>query len=128
MTTQGYPQMPPAGWQPQAAGPPPRRRRRIFLWFFLAVQALFIIWLVVGLSSGGTGPTVAAQTAHACAGAGWEGLFRSHADCMRHYAAGLHDASDVGKGIGAVVIFGAWFFADVALGIGYGIYRLAMRP
>lgn len=30
---------------------PPVKKRRVFLWFFLAVQALFVLWLVVGLST-----------------------------------------------------------------------------
>ena len=30
----------------------PRKRRRIFMWVFLAVQALFIVWVIAGISTG----------------------------------------------------------------------------
>jgi hypothetical protein len=105
----------------------PRKKHRIFLWVFLAIQAIFILWLVVGLASKGTGPTVASQTASACANGGWQGLFKSHADCMKHYAVALHDAGDVGKGLGAAIIILFWMVVDVILGIGYGVYKLAHR-
>jgi hypothetical protein len=45
-------QMPyPTSGPQQYSAPPaarPRKRRRIFLWFFLAVQVIFIIWLITG--------------------------------------------------------------------------------
>ena len=50
--------IPPQPWPQQAAGvpatphpqgaPPTKRTRRIFLWAFLAVQAIFLIWVVSG--------------------------------------------------------------------------------
>lgn len=30
----------------------PKRHRRVFLWFFLAVQALFAWWVIAGIASG----------------------------------------------------------------------------
>lgn len=117
----------PTYGQPQQDRAAPRRKRRIFLWVFLAIQALFVIWLIAGLSSSPAGPSVAAQTAHACAGTGWQGLFKSHADCMRHYAAGVNAASDIGSGIGAAIIIAFWAVVDVILGIGYGVYKLSRR-
>jgi hypothetical protein len=99
----------------------------VFLWIFLAIQALFILWLAAGLATKPAGPSVAAQTAQVCAHGGWRGLFTSHADCMRHYAVALNDATDTGKGIGAALIVICWFVADVILGISYGVYRLATR-
>ena len=29
----------------------PRKRKRVFMWFFLAVQALFVVWLIAGANS-----------------------------------------------------------------------------
>lgn len=37
------------------------RKKRVFLWFFLAVQAIFVLWLVVGLSTADTGGDAAAE-------------------------------------------------------------------
>ena len=122
-----YQQAPP-GYHPQEPrSAQPRKKRRIFLWLFLAIQAIFLVWLIAGLASKGNGPSVASQTASACTNGGWQGLFRSQADCMKHYAVALHDASDVGKGIGAAIIIVFWMVVDVILGIGYGIYKLARR-
>ena len=33
----------------------PRKRKRIFMWFFLAVQAIFIAWLITGIASAAHG-------------------------------------------------------------------------
>jgi len=106
----GYP--PPAGFPPQAYGQqgPPRKKRRVFLWFFLAVQAIFIIWLIVGLSSS-TG-SVSSQVASACYHHAWYPLFKSQADCVTHYGGALNDAGNVGKGIGAALIVIVWIIVD----------------
>jgi hypothetical protein len=134
----GY-ELPPQGYyQPQnfgsptasPAGPPvirPRRKPRVFLWVFVAVQALFMIWLAVGLAAK-TGPSVAAQVARQCSHGGWQGLFSSQADCTRHYAVALHDATNAGKGLGAALIVIIWIVIDFFLALSYGIYRLASRP
>lgn len=29
----------------------PKKKRRIFMWFFLTIQALFLIWIIGGISS-----------------------------------------------------------------------------
>jgi hypothetical protein len=47
---------PPQGYAHPATRPP-RKKRRVFLWVFLSIQALFILWLVVGLATTHTGPT-----------------------------------------------------------------------
>jgi len=121
---------PPGHYQPQSYGPPapPRRQRRAFLWVIAAVQALFKIWLAVGLASKGSGPSVASQAARQCSHGGWQGLFKSHADCAKHYAVALRDATNAGKGLGAALIVLIWVVIDFSLGLGYGIYRLASRP
>lgn len=116
---------PAAYYPPQSATP--RRKRRVFLWIFLAIQVLFIIWLIAGTASSPAGPSVAQQTAQACAGTGWQGLFTSHADCMKHYAVGLNDAADTGKGIGLALVVVFWVVVDILVGGGYAIYRLASR-
>ena len=41
----------PQDYRPQYPPPAPRRKRRVFLWVFLAIQAVFIIWIVAGLAS-----------------------------------------------------------------------------
>jgi ABC-type phosphate transport system permease subunit len=124
----GYQQAAPPGYYQQVpGGTQPRKKRRIFLWVFLAIQTIFLIWLITGLASKGSGPSVASQTASACSNGGWQGLFKSHADCMKHYAVGLQDAGNVGKGLGAAIIIVFWMVVDVILGIGYGVYKLARR-
>ena len=97
------------------------------MWVFLAIQVIFILWLITGLASKGSGPSVASQTASVCANGGWQGLFKSHTDCMKHYAVALQDAGDAGKGIGAAIIIVFWMVVDVILGISYGVYKLARR-
>ena len=121
----------PGYYQPGNYGPPaapPRRKRRVFLGVFVAVQALFMIWLAVGLAAKGGGPSVAAQVARQCSHGGWQGLFSSQADCTKHYAVALHDATSAGKGLGAALIVLIWIVIDFFLALSYGIYRLASRP
>lgn len=133
---------PQAGWgpqqyrqpqyapQPQAYYLPPRRqprKRRVFLWVFLGIQALFIIWIIAGAAAHPDGPTTAQQAAQQCANGGWQGLFKSQADCQVHYAHALNEASTAGKGIGVALIVVFWLVVDFFLGLGYGIYRLASR-
>lgn len=124
----GQPYYPPPGWQQPQFAPPPRKRRRVFLWVFLAVQVLFIAWIIGGLASSGGGPSAASQAAQQCANGGWQGLFQSQADCQVHYAHALNEASAAGKGIGVALIVVFWIVVDFFLGLGYGIYRLASRP
>jgi hypothetical protein len=122
----------PAAQQPYyvpdaPAQQPVRRKRRIFLWVFLVIQVIFIIWIIAGAASKGSGPSVASQVAKTCSNGGWQGLFQSHADCVKHYAVALNDATDTGKGIGIALIVVVWVVVDFFLGVGYGIYKLATR-
>jgi len=127
-----WPAQPPMHTQPGYAPaytpqrPRPRRKRRVFLWVFLAIQALFILWLVVGLATTHAGPTQA-QLAQGCYHHNWYPLFKSQADCVTHYGGALTDAGNVGKGLGAAVIIIFWMVVDVILGVSYGVYRLATR-
>jgi hypothetical protein len=98
----------------------PRKRRRVFLWVFLAIQALFIIWLIVGgASTGGSiHASVAAQCLHEAKGMGM-----TQAQCISW----LGGAAKTGTAIGAALIVVLWTVVDIILGISYGVYRLATR-
>lgn len=87
----------------------PEKKSRVFLWVFLAVQVFFLLWIIFGVSSAASVPIDCSAV--------------SPDDCQT-----LHDAQDVGAGIGAVLIVTFWFFIDAFLGVGYGVYRLAKRP
>jgi hypothetical protein len=117
---------PPAGYAPPL---PPRRKRRVFMWFFFAVQALFLIWLIVGLASSGSGTstTIAQQVASSCDHHAWYPLFKSQADCARSLSRTYNDAHDAGTGFAVALLIGLWIAVDFFLGLGYGIYRLATR-
>lgn len=129
----GWPQQPPAGYPPQGqyayptAPPaaPRRRKRRIFLWVFLAIQVIFLIWVITGAMTK-TGPTTA-QIAQGCYHHAWYPLFKSQADCVKHYGGALNDAGNTGKAIGVGLVIVFWVVVDVILGISYGVYKLATR-
>lgn len=92
-------------------GPPAphrRKRRRVFFWVFLAVQILFLIWVIAGISSG-------SGTSDSC-----EGLT---GDSLKL----CEDAGDIGTTIGVGLVVGFWVAADFILGLTYVIYRLASR-
>ncbi|SEQ71590.1 hypothetical protein SAMN04487983_1007167 [Streptomyces sp. yr375] len=88
--------------------PPPKKRHRIFLWIFLAVQILFLIWVITGAASG-------SGTPEECRGLTGDNLKL------------CKDASDVGTTIGVGLIIGLWAAADIILGFTYLVYRLATR-
>ncbi len=83
----------------------PRRKKRVFLWVFLAIQAAFITWLIVGSAGAGGTP----------------------ADCGTLSAATCNDAEVVGAGIGLFLVVALWMITDFLVGGGYAIYRLAKR-
>lgn len=109
--------------QYQPAQPVRRKKRRIFLWVFLAIQVIFIAWLIsaavqsTGASSG--------DIASTCGNGQWQGLWKSYSDCAAH--SGVVAAHDVGKGIAIGVIVVIWIVVDFLVGLTYGIYRLAKR-
>jgi hypothetical protein len=94
--------------------------RKIFLWVFLAVQAIFIIWLVAGTAStgGGIHASVVDQCRTQAAGMGM-----TQAQCVSF----LGGAAKTGTSIGAALVVIVWVVVDFFLGLGYGIYRLARR-
>ncbi|CAM5331272.1 hypothetical protein SALBM311S_07663 [Streptomyces alboniger] len=88
--------------------PQPKKRRRIFLWLFLAVQILFLIFVIMGATSGnGTPEECRGQTG----------------DALKL----CEDAGDVGTTIGVGLIIGLWAAVDAILGFTYVVYRLATR-
>jgi hypothetical protein len=92
--------------QSQLATEPPKKKRRIFLWVFLAIQVLFIIWIITGMGSTSGKAT----------------------DCGGLDQETCEAAEDVGAGIGVFFIIVFWMMVDFLLAVGYGIYRLAKRP
>jgi hypothetical protein len=94
---------------------------------FIGIQVLFIIWIIAGVASHGTGPSSAQQAAQNCANGGWQGLFKSYSDCMTHYQVALNDAADTGKGLGVALIVVLWCVVDFLVGGTYAIWRLATR-
>ena len=106
-------------WPPQAAQPaPPRRKRRVFLWVFLAIQALFLIWVITGLAGGSSIHSEAVAYCHA-----HPSQFLPFSECVSDYGGG----AKVGSAIGAGLIVVLWAVVDVILGVSYGVWRLARR-
>lgn len=91
-----------------STAPPPRKRHRVFLWVFLAVQLLFLAWVIVGA-------TGASGTPEEC-----RGLTGDDLDLC-------NDANDVGTTIGVGLVIGLWVAADFILALTYVLYRLASR-
>jgi len=82
----------------------PKKRKRIGMWIFLAVQALFLVWIIVGVSTSGT-----------------------PSDCQGLDAQTCKDASSVGTAIGVGLIIGLWAVVDFIMGITLLIIRLNRR-
>ena len=80
---------------------PTRKKRHIFRWVFLAIQVLFLIWIIAGTSG----------NADNCDGKTGQALDACQA------------GTAVGTGIGVALIIGLWVAVDVILGIGYLIFR-----
>ncbi len=94
--------------QPPPPPPPsiaPQKKRRVFLWVFLAVQVLFIVWVVGGASTGSGTPT----------------------DCGVLDEETCNAASDIGTGIGVFMVIVLWAIVDFFMAVVYGVYRLASR-
>lgn len=115
----------------EAAGahPKPRKKRRIFLWFFLAVQVIFLILIITSAqgNASGQGARVDDQAVSFCGGNGWQGLYGSYADCVSSYGNDLNAASDTSTAIGLGFVIALWVAVDVITGVSYGVYRLTTR-
>lgn len=90
--------LPPSGW-PAAPQAPVRKRRHIFRWVFLAIQVLFLVWIISGVTATGPdcGPNLSPEACQAAQG--------------------------IGTGIGVALIIGLWIAVDLILGITYLIFR-----
>jgi len=97
----------------------PCKRRKIFLWFFLAVQAIFLIWIITGVSSAG-GSINSDAVAYCNAN---QNAYISFANCVSDYGGG----EKVGTAIGAGLVITIWVVVDFLIGLTYGIYRLVTR-
>lgn len=94
-----------------------KKPKRIFLWTFLSVQAIFLLWIVVGVIGNSHGAP-SADVHKVCDNGGWRVLFTSHADCMTHYAHALTQAGEAGTAIGVGLIIALWVAVDIILGVG----------
>ncbi len=103
----------------------PWKRHRVFLWVFLAIQAIFVIVLIAGGSSKGV--NTGAQVAQLCGNHAWYPLYSSQAACVQNSGALLAGASDTGRAIGVGLIVILWVVVDFLVALTYGIYRLARR-
>lgn len=97
---------PPYNPDPLEQAPAPRKRR-VFPWVFLAIQVLFLAWVIAGAAGG-----------HSTA-AGCHDPYLTHQECA--------SAAEAGTAIGAGIVIAFWVAADVILGASYGIWRLARR-
>jgi len=87
-------------------GKPAKKPRRIFPWVFLAVQVLFLIWVISGLA-GASGDPVG--------------------DCGSLSQQACNDAESVGTGIGVALVIGLWLVVDFILAITYLVFKAVKR-
>lgn len=85
------PQPPVYAQQPPT---PKKRKTRVFTWIILAVNVIFLIWIIAGVSSVSGGKCDATMSVDAC-----------------------NSAKAIGGGIGALLVIFLWVAADVILGI-----------
>lgn len=81
-----------------------RKHRHIFRWVFLAMQVVFLLWVILGAHAG--------QSTNC-------GTGMNASDCQ--------SAKDAGTTIGVGIVVALWVAADVIVGGTYLIYRLASR-
>lgn len=82
-----------------------RKPRRVFMWTFLAIQALFLLWVITGLmSQSGDCTGLSGLAAHNCAA-----------------------ASDAGHGVAVAIQVVLWGLVDVILGVGRWVVVSARR-
>ena len=79
---------------------PAKKKRRIFLWVFLAIQVLFIAWIIAGLI-----------------------LTRDATDCSGLDQATCEATANPDARAGLFFLFVYWMMGDILLAVGYGIYR-----
>src|SRR5450759_5199182 len=103
---QGWPQQPVQQPVPSAGWPVTEpKKRHVFLWIFLAVQALFVVWIIAGsASAGGDATNCGTLTQDTC-----------------------NAAQNAGTGIGVALVVILWMVVDFLMAVIYGVYRLATR-
>jgi hypothetical protein len=84
----------------------PRKRKRIFMWTFIAIQVIFLIWVISGAASAGQ------DVNNYCNPTGDQ-------TC--------HDAYTVGASAGFLMVMVVWAITDFILGIGRLIVVLSRR-
>jgi len=89
-----------SAYQQPAETAPQKPKKRIFRWFFLAIQVLFLVWIIAGGNSA-----------------------NDNVDCGTLSAQACSDAAAVGTGIGIALIVILWVIVDIILGITYLIFR-----
>jgi hypothetical protein len=92
-----HPQRRP-GFEPPP--PPPRKKRRVFMWVILAMNALFLVWVIVGLAQGSSCTGMTGDELTACA-----------------------TGEGIGKGVAVFLIVLFWALVDVILGVVYMVTR-----
>lgn len=101
---------PPLGGAPAlyGSGPqqPKRRKTRIFTWVILAINALFLIWVIVGAASGAGNAT----------------------NCGSLNQQTCNDAAHAGTAIGVGLVIFLWAAVDVILGIIWLVTRKREAP
>jgi hypothetical protein len=91
-------QQPPPGWVP---APQQRRRRRpVFMWVILAINALFLVWLITSLGGESSCEGMTGDELSAC-----------------------QTGEGIGKGIVFFVILLLWALVDVILGVIFLVTR-----
>lgn len=86
--------------------PVEKKHHHIFRWVFLAIQLVFLIWIIAGVASVGSSP----------------------ADCGTLTAEQCNAATGIGATIGAGLIVAFWLAVDFILGITYMIFHWSRRP
>ncbi|MGB8942434.1 MAG: hypothetical protein WCD21_19660 [Streptomyces sp.] len=76
------------------------------MWAFLAVQLVFLLWVIVGARSGAGTPD----------------------DCGPLDAQSCNDAENAGTAIGVGLVIVLWALVDIIVGITYAVVRIARRP
>lgn len=110
MSTQ-IPQTPQTpGWGPsvqQEQQEQPHRKPRIFMWVILAINALFLVWIIMGTQG-------AASSVQDCSTLTGDALDMCNAG---------NTGTAIGASIGVFLIVAFWAFVDVILGVIYLVTR-----
>ena len=83
----------PSGYVQQQA-PPAKKKVRVFTWIIVAINLLFLVWMIFGIAG------VANSSCQA-------GMTQQNCDA----------AKAIGGGVGAILIIFLWVAADIILGI-----------